>query len=77
MIASLLKQFFRDLPEPVLTSRLTPKFEQASSRLQLLLCSIYFLMQNEFRFIGTFGNDAVPTLKYIPLEFLEICFFLI
>jgi len=33
VIASLLKQFFRDLPEPVLTARLTPKFEQASSKL--------------------------------------------
>lgn len=31
VIASLLKQFFRDLPEPVLTARLTPKFEQAST----------------------------------------------
>ena len=31
IIASLLKQFLRDLPEPVLTSELMPKFEQASS----------------------------------------------
>jgi len=35
VIASLLKQFFRDLPEPVLTARLMPKFEQASSTLHL------------------------------------------
>jgi len=40
VIASLLKQFFRDLPEPVLTARLMPKFEQASSTLHLLLCCI-------------------------------------
>jgi len=33
VVASLVKQFFRDLPEPVLTSRLMPKFEQASSML--------------------------------------------
>jgi RalA-binding protein 1 len=30
-IASLLKQYFRDLPEPVLTAKLMPKFEQAST----------------------------------------------
>jgi len=38
VIASLLKQFFRDLPEPVLTARLMPKFEQASSEFQLPSC---------------------------------------
>ena len=31
IVASLLKQYLRDLPEPVLTSELMPKFEQASS----------------------------------------------
>jgi RalA-binding protein 1 len=31
IVASLLKQYLRDLPEPVLTSALMPKFEQASS----------------------------------------------
>ena len=32
IVASLLKQYLRDLPEPVLTSELMPKFEQASSK---------------------------------------------
>jgi RhoGAP domain len=32
VVASLLKQFLRELPEPVLTSKLMPKFEQASSK---------------------------------------------
>ena len=31
VVASLLKQYLRDLPEPVLTDELMPKFEQASS----------------------------------------------
>jgi RalA-binding protein 1 len=31
VVASLLKQFLRELPEPVLTTALMPKFEQASS----------------------------------------------
>jgi RalA-binding protein 1 len=31
VVASLLKQFLRELAEPVLTVKLTPKFEQASS----------------------------------------------
>ena len=30
VVASLLKQFLRELPEPVLTTELLPKFEQAS-----------------------------------------------
>ena len=34
-VASLLKQFLRELPEPVLTTDLMPKFEQASSELKL------------------------------------------
>ena len=32
VVAGLLKQFLRDLPEPVLTHELLPKFEQASSK---------------------------------------------
>ena len=32
IVASLLKQYLRDLPEPVLTTELMPKFEQASSK---------------------------------------------
>ncbi len=35
VVASLLKQFLRDLPEPVLTADLMPKFEQASSESDL------------------------------------------
>ncbi|CAG5120617.1 unnamed protein product, partial [Candidula unifasciata] len=31
VVASLLKQFLRDLPEPVLTTALMPKFEEAST----------------------------------------------
>ena len=31
VIASLLKLYLRELPEPVLTTELMPKFEQASS----------------------------------------------
>ncbi|KAH9512836.1 hypothetical protein Btru_036716 [Bulinus truncatus] len=31
IVASLLKQFLRDLPEPVLTTALMPKFEEAST----------------------------------------------
>lgn len=31
IVASLLKQFLRDLPEPVLTTSLMPKFEEAST----------------------------------------------
>ena len=31
VVASLLKQFLRELPEPVLTMQMMPKFEQASS----------------------------------------------
>ncbi len=34
IVASLLKQYLRDLPEPVLTAELMPKFEQASSELK-------------------------------------------
>lgn len=30
IVASLLKQFLRDLPEPILTANLTPKFEEAA-----------------------------------------------
>lgn len=33
VVASLLKQFLRELPEPVLTTALMPKFEEASSKL--------------------------------------------
>jgi len=48
VIASLLKQFFRDLPEPVLTARLMPKFEQASSTFQCLSrCSCIELSHSE------------------------------
>lgn len=32
VVASLLKQFLRELPEPVLTTALMPKFEEASSK---------------------------------------------
>ena len=32
IVASLLKQYLRELPEPVLTTELMPKFEQASSK---------------------------------------------
>ena len=32
IVASLLKQFLRELPEPVLSAVYTPKFEQASSK---------------------------------------------
>ncbi|KAG8176502.1 hypothetical protein JTE90_006339 [Oedothorax gibbosus] len=31
VVASLLKQFLRDLPEPILTASLTPKFEEAAA----------------------------------------------
>ena len=31
VVASLLKQFLREIPEPVLTINLMPKFEEASS----------------------------------------------
>lgn len=31
IVASLLKQFLRDLPEPILTSELAPKFEEAAA----------------------------------------------
>ena len=32
IVASLLKQYLRELPEPVLTAELMPKFDQASSK---------------------------------------------
>jgi hypothetical protein len=32
IVASLLKQYLRELPEPVLTTALMPKFEEASSK---------------------------------------------
>jgi len=42
VVASLLKQFLRELPEPVLTAKLMPKFEQASSMCQLWAIVCYF-----------------------------------
>ena len=32
IVAGVLKQFLRELPEPVLTNALVPKFEEASSK---------------------------------------------
>lgn len=34
VVASLLKQFLRELPEPILTAELLPKFELASSKFE-------------------------------------------
>ena len=34
IVAGVLKQFLRELPEPVLTNALVPKFEEASSKSQ-------------------------------------------
>ena len=34
IVAGVLKQFLRELPEPVLTNSLIPKFEEASSKLR-------------------------------------------
>ena len=34
VVASLIKQFLRELPEPILTTELLPKFELASSKFQ-------------------------------------------
>ena len=46
VVASLLKQFLRELPEPVLTTALMPKFEEASSNFTDL-----FLMRGLIIFI--------------------------
>ena len=37
VVASLIKQFLRELPEPILTTDLMPKFELASSELHACL----------------------------------------
>lgn len=42
VVASLLKQFLRELPEPVLTTALMPKFEEASSKLHFY--GVLFIM---------------------------------
>jgi len=59
VVAGLVKQFFRDLPEPVLTARLMPKFEQASSML-----NFHCVVKNIFNdFMRIFVCDCI--LKYI------------
>lgn len=37
IVASLLKQFLRDLPEPILTTELSPKFEEAAG-----ICFLFY-----------------------------------
>ena len=36
IVAGVLKQFLRELPEPILTTALVPKFEEASSEMECL-----------------------------------------
>ena len=42
VVASLLKLFLRELPEPVLTTKLVPKFEQASGQNTLFTKNFIF-----------------------------------
>ena len=48
IVASLLKQFLRELPEPVLTMELMPKFEQASGmrKMSTWIIGITFYLMN-------------------------------
>ena len=57
IVAGVLKQFLRELPEPVLTNALVPKFEEASSKSQL---SVQYVMG---RSRGGGDRGSGPTWK--------------
>ncbi|XP_067653624.1 ralA-binding protein 1-like isoform X2 [Haliotis asinina] len=62
VVASLLKQFLRDLPEPVLTTALMPKFEEAST------------IKNEKRRIEQFKKliEELPTCNRLLLSWMIV-----
>lgn len=43
IVAGVLKQFLRELPEPVLTTTLIPKFEEASSMFGICSYTLFLL----------------------------------
>ena len=59
IVAGVLKQFLRELPEPILTTSLVPKFEEASSELEyLLMCWLNIPLMN---FSVMLGQSLNPT----------------
>ena len=54
IVAGVLKQFLRELPEPVLTNALVPKFEEASSEFNMVF--------SVFDVIGIFSPQKAPFL---------------
>lgn len=62
VVASLLKQFLRELPEPVLTTALMPKFEEAS------------IIKNDAKCIEQFQAliDMLPTCNRLLLSWMIV-----
>ena len=56
IIASLLKQFLRELPEPVLTKGLMGKFEEASGQ-----CHLSFIVMSSCRIVALQKNFCSQT----------------
>ena len=73
VVASLLKQFLRELPQPVLTTALMPKFEEASSEChsastphphQLLTQPLIITIDSSYIAQILFTGQKVHTLAY-------------
>lgn len=78
IVASLLKQFLRQLPEPLLTTKLIPKFEQASSKCSVIFCSSCWVRValSWLGYLRCVNGQLVSRCIPLPLLFIrwEICF---
>lgn len=64
VVASLLKQFLRELPDPVLTSELSPKFEDAAGKQSTVCITCFKLYKSFFALLRYSEHMVLIVLAY-------------